>query len=250
MNEILKLFLLLGAGYLGGFLNVMAGGGSVITLPALIFLGLEGSLANGTNRIAILAQNISAIFTFHQEKYHEFKLSLKLSAFTLPGAIAGSIIGAKISDKLFQKILGYIMIGVIISMFLPRINQKKGANERPPRNSWLVYPIMLGIGFFGGFIQVGVGFIIMASLYHFIKLDLVRVNMHKVFIIFFFTIPALLVFILTHNMDWKLGLVLAAGNAIGAWQAAKVSIRKGERIIRIILIVAILIMAMKLLGVI
>jgi len=250
MDELLKLVLLLAIGSLAGFINVMAGGGSAITLPALIFLGLESSVANGTNRVAIVIQNISAILSFRQEKYQKFKLSLKLAAFTVPGAIAGAFIATTISNELFQKILAYILIGVIISMFLPKPNQKKSDDMPGHWSTRLIYPAMFAIGFYGGFIQVGVGFLFMASLYHFLKLDLIRVNMHKVFIIFIYTMPALIVFFFTNNVDLKLGLALGAGNALGAWWAAKISVKKGEVVIRIILIAAILIMALKLLDII
>lgn len=247
---MLKLLLLFGVGSLAGFINVMAGGGSTITLPTLIFLGLESSIANGTNRVALLIQNISAILSFRQEKYHKFRLSIKLALFTLPGAIVGSIFATQISDELFQKILACVLIWIIISMFLRKMNQKNSQNGQPHQNSWLIYPAMFGIGFYGGFIQAGVGFLFMASLYHLLKFDLIRVNMHKVFIVFIYTIPVLLVFFLTDNVDLKFGLTLGAGNAFGAWWSAKLSVKKGEGIIRIILIAAILIMALKLLDII
>jgi len=250
MEELLKLFLLFFVGSLAGFINVMAGGGSTITLPTLIFLGLDGSLANGTNRVAILIQNISGILSFRQEKYHKFKMSLKLASFTLPGAIAGSIIATNISDTLFQKILAYVLIGIIISLLLPRPNQKKIEDSKHYQKNWFIYPAMVAVGFYGGFIQAGVGFLLMASLYHLMRLDLVRVNMHKVFIVFIYTIPALLIFFLTHNVDFKFGLALAAGNAFGAWWSAKFSVKKGERVIQIILMVAILMMSLKLLDII
>lgn len=250
MEELLKLLLLFVVGSLAGFINVMAGGGSTITLPTLIFLGLDSSLANGTNRVSILIQNISGILSFGQEKYHKFKTSLKLAAFTLPGAIGGSIIATNISDKLFQKILAYVLIGIIISMLLPRPNQKKSEGSQYHRKGCFIYPAMFIIGFYGGFIQAGVGFLLMASLYHLIRLDLVHVNMHKIFIVFIYTIPALLVFFLTHNVDLKFGLTLAAGSAFGAWWSAKISVKKGEGVIRIILIFAILMMSLKLLDII
>jgi len=250
MEELLKLLLLFFVGSVAGFINVMAGGGSTITLPTLIFLGLNSSLANGTNRIALLIQNISGIISFKQEKYHKFTMSLKLAAFTLPGAIAGSIIAIHISDTLFQKILAYVLIGIIVSLLVPRPNQKKTEGKTQYQRSWLIYPAMVLIGFYGGFIQAGVGFLLMASLYHLMKLDLVHVNMHKIFIVFIYTIPALLIFFLTHNVDLKFGLTLAAGNAFGAWWSAKYSVKKGEGLIRIILMVAIFIMSMKLLNII
>ena len=250
MDELLRLVLLFGVGSLAGFINVMAGGGSTITLPALIFLGLEGSLANGTNRVAILIQNIAAIISFRQEKYSKFKLSLKLAVFTIPGAIAGAIIAVNISDELFQNILAYVLIGVIVSILLRKSNQKKNENERQYRSSWFIYAAMFAIGFYGGFIQVGVGFMLMASLYHLMRLNLVHVNMHKVFIVFIYTIPALLVFLFTNNVNWKFGLCMAAGNAFGAWWSAKVSVKRGEGVIRIVLVVLILMMSLRLLNII
>lgn len=250
MDELLRLLLLFAVGSLAGFTNVMAGGGSSITLPALIFLGLDGSVANGTNRLGILIQNLSAVLSFRQEKYSEFKLSLKLAAFALPGAIAGSIIAVNISDELFENILGYVMIGVIISMVFRKPNQKKKQGESLDHNSWIIYPAMFAVGLYGGFIQVGVGFVLMASIYHLMRVSLVHVNMHKVFIIFIYTIPVLLVFIFTSNVNWKFGLVLAAGYASGAWWSAKVSVKKGEGLIRVVLIFIILIMSLILLDII
>jgi uncharacterized membrane protein YfcA len=250
MDELLRLLLLFAVGSLAGFTNVMAGGGSSITLPALIFLGLDGSVANGTNRLGILIQNLSAVLSFRQEKYSEFKLSLKLAAFALPGALAGSIIAVNITDELFENILGYVMIGVIISMAFRKSNQKKKQGESLHHNSWFIYPAMFAVGLYGGFIQAGVGFVLMASIYHLMRVSLVHVNMHKVFIIFIYTIPVLLVFIFTSNVNWKFGLVLAAGYASGAWWSAKVSVKKGEGLIRVVLMVLILIMSLILLNII
>jgi uncharacterized membrane protein YfcA len=249
MDEFLRLLLLFGVGMIAGFINIMAGGGSTLTLPALIFMGLEGSIANGTNRVAILIQNIFAVISFHQEKYHKFRFSLKLATFTLPGAIVGAVIATKISNELFQRILAYVLIGVIVAILFRKSNQTENLEKNRHQNSWLIYPAMFVVGFYGGFIQVGVGFLLMASLFYLLKINLIRVNMHKVFIIFIYTIPALLVFSLTHNVNWKYGLALAAGNSLGGWWSVKVSVKKGEGIIRIVLIAAILIMAMKLLNI-
>ena len=248
MPEYFSLIILFGVGIIAGFLNVTAGGGSTLSLPALIFLGLDSALANGTNRVAIFIQNISAIYSFKKEKYQQFDISLKLSLFTLPGSIVGALLAIELSDALFQKILGIIMIGIIISMVIPqkKITDSQHENKKIPLSAYIA---MIGIGFYGGFIQVGVGFILMAALQRLMKLNLVYVNMHKVFIVLVYTIPALLIFILTKNVNWGLGLALAVGNAIGGWWAAKFSVRKGEKLIKIILIVAVLIMAVKLLGV-
>ncbi|MDW7680486.1 MAG: sulfite exporter TauE/SafE family protein, partial [bacterium] len=206
MNEFLPLLSLFAIGCIAGFLNVMAGGGSTLTLPALIFLGLDSALANGTNRVAIFIQNIFAIISFQQEKFAKFKISLKMALFTLPGAIIGALVAIKINDETFQKILAFIMIGIIITLVIPK-SHKKFTDEGKNYNPWLVYPALMGIGFYGGFVQAGVGFLIMATLHHLMRFNLIHVNMHKVFIIAFFNVPALFVFWCTGNVDWIYGLI-------------------------------------------
>lgn len=247
MNELFKLLLLFAVGAIAGFINVMAGGGSTLTLPLLIFLGLESPLANGTNRVAIFIQNMSAILSFRREKFSRFRLSIKLAAFTLPGAIIGALFAVKISNELFQKILAIVMIGIIFTLTLPQ-SKKVFNNEGEAYKPWLVYPALFGIGFYGGFIQAGVGFIIMATLHHLMKLNLLRTNMHKVFIISFYTIPTIIVFAITKNINFIYGLTLAAAMAFGAWWAAKLAVKKGDKIVRVILLIAIFIMALKLLN--
>ena len=227
----------------------MAGGGSALTLPVLIFLGLDSALANGTNRIAIVVQNLAAVSSFKKEKYSQFGTSIKLSLLTLPGSIIGAVAAVKMSNELFQKVLAFIMIGIIISMMLPK-SKTVYSGEANKRISFWTHLSMFFIGFYGGFIQVGVGFLLMAALHYLMKLNLVYVNMHKVFIVFIFTVPALIVFIATGNINWNLGLSLAAGNGLGAWWAAKISVKKGEGVIKIVLFVAVFIMALKLLNII
>ncbi len=248
MSEVTSIILLFIIAFISGFINVGAGGGSSLTLPMLIFLGLDSALANGTNRVGIMMQNISAIYSFKRSNFSQFKLSLKLSLLTLPGAVAGAVMAVKLNDQLFQKILGVVMILIIISMFLPKAkNTKEG--EDGQKISWPVYLSMFGIGFYGGFIQVGVGFMIMASLQHLMKLNLVYVNMHKVFIVLVYTLPAILIFAFTGNINWFWGIVLGAGTALGGWWSAKLSVKKGENLIKIVLVIAIFIMALKLLNI-
>ena len=247
MSDIISVLILFFVGTIAAFINVNAGGGSSLTLPALIFLGLDASVANGTNRIAIIFQNVSAVYSFKKEKYYELQNSLILSLLSLPGALAGAIFAIKISNEAFEKVLGIIMIVLIITMIIPQKREKKITNDF--KLDWKLFLSMIAIGFYGGFIQVGVGFMIMALLHNVLKLDLIRVNMHKVFIVFVFTIPALLVFILTNNVNWFYGLSLSAGNAFGGWWGAKLSVKKGEKLIKAVLIVSIFIMALKLLNI-
>jgi uncharacterized membrane protein YfcA len=245
--EYLNWLLLFGVGSVAGFINVNAGGGSSLTLPTLIFMGLDGALANGTNRIAIFIQNIFAVASFRKNKMHQFRTSTELSLFTLPGAILGAILAVRISSVLFERILGGVLIFIVISLLFSHSYKDRNTGQKEQR-SWWIYPALLGIGFYGGFLQIGVGFLFMAALFHLLRVDLITVNMHKVFIILIYTLPALLIFMWTGNVNWKYGLALAAGNAFGGWWGAHVAVKGGERVIRIILAVAISIMALKLFG--
>jgi uncharacterized protein len=245
MSDFLSAVILLLIGIASGIMNVFAGGGSSLTLPALIFLGLDTTVANGTNRIAIIFQNISAVYAFRKENYHEFPLSFKFSLITLPGAVFGALVALRIEDALFEKILGIIMIAIVITMIVP---QKKIKVIEGDKLTLPVFLLLLFIGFYGGFIQVGVGFLIMAALHYMMGMNLVRVNMHKVFIILIFIIPTFFIFLIDGKINFFWGIVLAAGNALGAWWAAKYSVKKGEKVIRMFMIAAVLIMAAKLLN--
>lgn len=246
MSDLFASVILIAVGSIAGFINVNAGGGSALTLPTLIFLGLDASIANGTNRIAIFIQNISAVSSFKKENYQNFKTSFILSLFTLPGAVAGAIVAINVSNELFETLLGIIMIGIIITMIIPRKKQNY-EDSAEGNQSFVVYLSMFGIGFYGGFIQVGVGFLLMAALHYLGRLNLVYVNMHKVFIVLVYTLPAILIFSFSGNVHWQYGLSLAAGNAIGGWWGAKSSVRRGEKFIKIVLIIAVSIMSLKLL---
>lgn len=243
-----NVLILFAVGVISSFMNVMAGGGSAIALPVLIFMGLDSAAANGTNRVALVLQNIFAVSSFRNQEVHALRQSLKFTAWAMPGAVAGAVLGVTISDDWFQRILGIVMIATVITILLPQKASAaidEGANRK--RERW-IYPIMAGIGFYGGFIQVSVGFLFMAALYHVMKMNLVFVNMHKVTIVMLYMVPALAVYAWTGNVNWILGLTLGVGSAVGGWWAAKISVKGGEKIIRIVLVVAILVMAAKLLG--
>jgi uncharacterized protein len=246
MDEILKLILLAFTGLAAGFINVNAGGGSTLTLPALIFLGLDSTVANGTNRVGIIIQNIFAVSSFRNQSLHRTRQSLTLSLAALPGVIIGSLLSLQINDVWFQRILAAIMVGIVITMLLPGRKVVYENTEVCAKNRKRAMIALFFIGIYGGFIQVGVGFLLMAALYHILKLNLVYVNMHKVFIVLIYMIPSLLIFAYSGNVHWLYGLVLGSGNAAGAWWGAKMQVKGGEKMIKVVLAVAILIMAVKL----
>ena len=247
MDQIVLLPLLFVVGIVAGILNVMAGGGSAITLPMLIFLGLDSPLANGTNRLAVFIQCIATVISYRRENYSDLKTSMRLAACALPGAILGAVAAVKMDNLLFQKVLGIFILVMVATVLIPTSGGKNGRQAGETSGGWLIYPVMLGIGFIGGLHQVGIGFFMIAALRHLMNMDLVRINMHKAAVFFIYTIPAMAVFAWTGNIDWTLGLILAAGNATGGWWAAKLSVRRGEKVIRIVLVIAMIVMAGKLL---
>lgn len=237
------------AGIVAGFLNVMAGGGSLITVPIMVFMGVPGPVANGTNRVAILAQNITATITFFRRGYADFKLSLSLAACSLPGAAAGAYLGTQLQGVWFNRTIAVIMLGVMLVMALDKGAASTTRNDIEPtrKRLWWGHILMVGVGFYGGFIQLGVGFIIIPVLHRVLGFDLVRTNMHKVFIIACYTAVALAVFALRVEMLWLVGLALALGNSIGGWLGTRLQIQQGEKFIKIVLNFVLIIFIMKLL---
>ena len=250
--ETWQLIFLAILGVVAGVLNVVAGGGSLLTLPAMLFLGMDAPVANGTNRVAIFAQNISAIAAFRRKGYSEFFLSLTLALATIPGAIGGALLGCVVRGVVFNRILAVIMIAILFQMMWKRKAPAKPSGEvvTPDglnrRQRLLGHLCMVGVGFYGGFIQAGVGFILMASLHNVMGIGLIRVNMHKVFIVGVFTLASLIVFAIRGHVLWMPGLALAAGNSLGGWIGSQMSVLKGEAWIRRVLYGTLVLMALKL----
>ena len=227
---------LVSVGIVAGFLNVMAGGGSLITVPVMVFMGLPGPVANGTNRIAILAQNLTAISAFARRGFSDFKLSLSLALCAIPGAALGAMAGTQLDGAWFNRALALIMVGVMLIMHFDKGSTERPENHQPTRKQLVRgHLLMVGAGFWGGFIQLGVGFILMPILNRAMGLDLVRTNMHKVFIIACYTVVALVIFASQVEILWMVGLALALGNSIGGYLGAHFTVSKGERLIRVIL---------------
>jgi uncharacterized membrane protein YfcA len=247
-------------GILAGFINTIAGGGSLLTLPILIFMGLPTAVANGTNRIAIIAQCMFAVAGFKRKGVSNFKLSLLFSIPGILGAIIGAYIAVDISDILFKRVLAIVMLlvlGLILWNSRRRRTQSPAENHQNSscnssslgRRQLITTMIALFfIGIYGGFIQVGVGFIIIAALTTITGFNLVVTNSHKVFIAGIYTIFALIVFAFNGNVCWTIGLCLAAGMGLGGWIGSHWAVTKGERWIRLVLTICVVAMVIKLSG--
>jgi hypothetical protein len=232
---------------MAGWLNVMAGGGSLLTVPIMLFMGVPGPVANGTNRIAILAQNITAVNTFRRRGFSDFRLSVSLSAAAALGALGGASVGVHLDGVWFDRVLALVMVAVMVLMATGQDKVKPVGGDAEPKNLWLGHLLMVGAGFWGGFIQIGVGFVLMPILHRVMGLDLVRVNMHKVFVVLVFTIVALAVFASRLELLWWTGIGLAVGNSIGGWLGAHTTVAHGEALIRRVLYLALTAFIIKLL---
>ncbi|MDP8219122.1 MAG: sulfite exporter TauE/SafE family protein [Candidatus Theseobacter exili] len=247
MNISLTVVLFIVGGF-AGFINVLAGGGSLLVLPVMVMMGIPGPVANGTNRVAILAQCVSATTSFFRNGFSDFKLSLTLTLCAIPGTVIGALLGVKLSGVWFNRTLSVIIFILLIIMAnKPNRNAEEKNNKQHPNRLILAHILMIGAGFYGGFIQAGVGFILIAIIHKTLNMDLVRVNMHKVFIVGMYTIVAIVIYSFNGNVAWIPGICLAAGNSIGGWLGSVFAIKKGDRTIRIILVIVLAIMAVKLL---
>ena len=239
--------LLISTGIAAGLINTLAGGGSLLTLPLLIFMGLPAAEANASNRVAIFIQNIFAVKGFKSKGVAVFPFAYWIGVSATLGSLLGAYFATEISNRTFNKILSIIMVFVLIITVLKPYLEKKEALERFTKKRNLISILLFfGIGIYGGFIQAGVGFIIMASLSGIHSLNLTKINSIKVFVVLCYTSVALWVFIYNGKVLWTYGLVLAFGNAIGGWVASRWSVGVNEKWIRLILILTLSALAIKL----
>lgn len=247
MEEWYHYLLLVAVGFTVGFINTIAGGGSLLSLPVLIFLGLPPTLANGTNRVAIVIQTAMATLGFRSKGVSTFPFNTYLGIAALIGSIIGASIAVDIDEKIFNKILAIVMIVVIvIIIFKPKTSLENLQERLTGKYLWLGITVFFLLGIYGGFINAGIGFIMILYLHYVHKMSLVRTNATKVFVVFLYTIAALAVFVYHDKVNFKIGLVLAIGNAAGAWISSRFSVKKGDGFIKTFLIVMVSIMAVKL----
>lgn len=237
-------------GIIAGFINTLAGSGSLLTLPLLMFLGLPANVANGTNRVGVLLQSMVGAFSFRKQKVFEFSEGTILLLPATLGSLLGAIIAVDINEQIMESIIGGLLAFMFIVILVKPekwIKQQAGKIDRKPKFLNILISFLIGI--YGGFIQAGVGFFLLAWLVLGVGADLVKANALKVFIVMGFTLVALVVFFLNGQVNLRIGLILAVGNMAGAWIAARTAVSWGPKFVRWVLLLAILVAALKLLGV-
>ena len=238
------------AGFGAGFINTLAGSGSLITLPLLIFLGLPANVANGTNRVGVLFQSAVSTTSFKRQNVLDVKSGIMLAVPAILGSIVGAQIAVNLNEQLMRRTIGGLMIVMLIIIVLRPGRWLEGDPKATlQRPNWLQLVIFFAIGIYGGFIQAGVGIFLLSGLVLSVGYDLVRSNAIKALIVTFFTVSALMVFVLNDQVWWGIGILLAIGNSAGGWIAAKMAVERGAPFVRWILIAVIIVSASSLLGV-
>lgn len=245
-----EIILLITAGLMVGFINTLAGGGSIISLSVLMTVfQLPAPLANGTNRIAILLQTLTASSSFFTQKALDWRKGLKMGLPSAAGAFVGALIAVEIDEALFEKMIAVILLIMLVFIFYKPQRWLKGKEELINRK--VTIPQMLlffAIGIYGGFLHAGIGYFLLAAIVLGAGYDLVKANAIKVFIVFLYAPVALGVYMYHGQVIWKYGLILAIGNVAGALIASRLAITKGAEFVRWVILVVVLLTAAHLFG--
>lgn len=242
--ELIDAALVVGAGLVAGIVNAMAGGGSLLTVGLLnVFVGLPGLVANGTNRVGVLVQNASSVASYRKEGIRGFRRAVPVMVPVIAGSLLGSLLVSSVTDETFERIFGILMVPLLFLSLRSPKNVGSQINWHPVTTA----VIFFGIGLYGGAFQAGVGLLIVVALSR-SGLDLVNANAVKVVVILVLTTIAVPVFIVRGQVDWGFAVVLAFGFAAGGWIGARVAVRGGEKIIKPVLIGAVVALAGRMIG--
>lgn len=241
---------LVGVGLLAGYINVLAGGGSLLVVPLLIFLGLPELTANGTSRLAIAVQALTAVWKYRSEKRIDGPLTRAVVPPALLGALAGALAATALSDALFRSILAWVMLACALfvvaePLLLRRFKRdpSPGPLVLPPLKTWLT---MAGVGFYGGMIQAGMGYVQLAGSVLVLGIGLVQANILKMVVVACYAPFALAVFAAYDMVHWPAGVLLAIGQGCGGFLGAHATLTMGERYVRAVLALVVVATALKL----
>ena len=227
-NEIV---LLLASGVLVGIINTLGGGGSVITMSLFMAMGMPIGIANGTNRIAVLMQNFSATVAFLRKGMLHVRSGVLLSLPAIIGNFFGAMVATEVSDSVFKICLSVVLAIILVYLLLGKDNEQVTGGHGL-KIKWWHYLLFFIIGFYGGYIYIGLGFLILAIAIWTMKLDIITANVIKGFVIFLSTPFALAVFIYNGQVEWMAGLLHGVGNILGALLASHWAMSWGVKFVR------------------
>jgi uncharacterized membrane protein YfcA len=228
------------------FINSISGGGSIISLPVLIFLGLPSAVANGTNRLGVLFGSLASLAAFKSRGHFHPRLAWRVGWPAAIGSLAGSLLAVQVPDKVFKPLLAGVIIFVAIMTVKGRAVQG-GEGEADMRAGWLAFAVYAAIGFYGGFIQAGSGLIMIYAFGRLGNLNIFQINSLKVFVTLIFITVSLLTFAAAGKVHWGYAAALSAGNLIGGWAGSHWQLSRSETWINRFILGTGLLMAAKLL---
>lgn len=246
MNPLELYLLLLVAGVLSGFINTLAGGGTTVSLSALLLLGLPPHISNATNRVGSLVGSITRIIVFQRSGAIDWRGGLYLVLPTAFGSLTGAFAADRVSNRFLDEM---IVITVIITFLLLLIGVRRFLQPRAGgaiRIGWRQILIFYLIGVWVGFLLLGAGSYFLIALVLFVGYDLIKANPVKAVLIFGADAASLLLFASQGQVDPAAGLILSAGNCGGAWVAARMALQ--ERARRWIVIMLFIVVLLDLIG--
>tara|TARA_B100000575_G_scaffold201924_1_gene163654 strand:+ start:23633 stop:24406 length:774 start_codon:yes stop_codon:yes gene_type:complete len=247
--DLSSILILISIGLFAGVVNTLAGGGSLVTLPVLIlFLGLDEATANGTNRLMVITAALVASYGYRSKGIETHPWGFYFGLVATFGAIIGAKIAINIDGDTFKRFLAIIMISVgLIIVFRSKSIASLDLKER--LNGKYLFAGFVGfffIGVYGGFLQAGVGIVIMLLLTQINRMNLLRTNSVKAFSVFIYSIAAVAIFALDGKILWMVGFWMVLGSVVGAWLSSRWSVKRGDKVIRITLLIMVTYMAVKL----
>lgn len=246
----MQLAALAAVGFFAGTVNTLAGGGSLLTLPALIFFGLPANVANGTNRVGVIVQSLVASWRFRKGDALPLGLVTRLAPPMVLGAIAGAWLSTDVDEALFRKIIGVAMV-VMVGVVLLQPKKWLARFQKRLDGGFLVVVqviVFAALGFYAGFLQAGVGIFALSAIVLVCGTDLVKGNGVKVALVAIITVPALAIFVWEDLVAWGPGLSVAVGQIFGGWFGARLTLTRGAGFVRFVLAAVVLVSATKLLG--
>lgn len=245
--SLLNIFLLILGGGVAGFVNTLAGGGSFLTIPLLIFLGLPPTVANATNRLGVFMQSLTATRQLHSHGVFPVRFSLIVAIPAVLGSVLGTYAAMVISEAAFKKYLAVFMILMtLMTFFKPAARLSRPVGHYSLRRWGLLWLLFFGIGLYGGFIQAGVGFLIIAAM-SLSGYDLVAGTATKSFVILLLTCVSLAIFWVGGKVQVVPGLALGCGSMLGAFVGSHVTVTRGNAFIQKFVVAMVILSAILLL---
>ncbi len=232
---------------IAGAINTLAGNGSAITLTILTeVLGLPPTLANGTNRVGVFTQSAASTFAFYRNGRLDLSHSKIYIAFTLIGAVAGALLATVVSNDQFRGVFRFLMVFMLLVTLVKPSRWLRETEAPANPNPWIAGPLFIGLGFYGGFIQMGMGIFFLAATVLGARFSLIDANVMKSVIVCFLTLIAIIIFQWRGLIDWKIGGLMAIGQTIGGYYTARFASRYPKanlwayRLLIVMIIIAIL----------